>query len=197
MKNIDEFVQVLEEISSILKNINCALSDDGDVSYKIMLNGEFTGISLTVFATEDNEYYVLAVMENQMPEIDLGFKKYLDFTNKINEPNILVLYKNNKEKIVLFEFIFRSVYYFETSKMLRKWHCCDCGEIGIEYFLKDGSIATIDADNNEFKLIITDDKDDQRAVFDDHIDEYVIPICQECSVKAELMMSGSVPNIFS
>jgi len=193
MIEIKRFDEISKEISCMLNNINCELSCDDDISYKIMLNNEYTGVALNVLATDDNNFFVLAVMENHMPGIDLGFKKYLDFKKKINQPNVFILFKNNNEKMVLYEFIFRSVYYFETSKKLRKWHCCDCGEIGIEYFLNDGSISTIDANNNEFKLIITDDKEDQRAVFDDHINEYVIPICDECSLK----LSNNRVNIFS
>jgi len=181
MKKIDEFKIILKEISEILNNIDCVLSDDNDVSYKIMLNNEYTGIALTVCVTEDNDYYVLAVMENKMPGIDLGFKKYFDFNKKINDPNIFVLFKNNNEKMLLYEFIFRSVYYYEASKQLRKWHCCGCDEVGIEYFKDDGSISTFDAQNNEFMLIITENKDDQRAVFDYYINEYVIPVCGKCS----------------
>ena len=195
MKEIDEFDKISKEITGILNNINCELSYDNDISYKIMLNNEYTGVALTVCRTEDFSYYVLAAMDKQMPGIDLGFKKYLDFTKKINNPNIIVLFKDNKEKMIFYEFIFRSVYYFEASKKLRTWHCCECGQIGIEYFMNDGSISTFDANNNEFMLILAEDEEDQRAVFDNYIDKYVIPICDSCSTNRDDTMSNS--KIFS
>ena len=195
MKKIDELDKILKEITGMINNINCELLYDNDISYKIMLNNEYTGVALTVCRTEDYSYYVLAAMDKQMPGIDLGFKKYLDFTNKINNPNVIVLFKDNKEKMIFYEFIFRSVYYFEASKNLRKWHCCDCGEVGIEYFMDDGTISIVDADNNEFILVITDQGDDQRAVFDDHIGKYVVPLCDSCC--ANQNDPNSDPKIFA
>jgi len=60
------------EITGVLDKIGCELSSEDNFSYKILLNNEFTGIALTVCVTEDDNYYLMAVMDSNMPGIDRG-----------------------------------------------------------------------------------------------------------------------------
>jgi hypothetical protein len=119
-------------------------------------------------------------MNGIIPKYEVGYKKYKNINERYIYPNMVSSFKNTREKLLLYEFIFRSLYFYEASKYLRKWKCCDCNEIGTEVFNDDGSISTFDSNNKEFKLIITDKKDIFRIVYDDHIGKYVIPTCEKC-----------------
>lgn len=171
---------IINEITSILNKFGYDISKFDDIDYELTRKGESTGITLSILVNDKYEYFVAAVMNGIIPKYEVGYKKYKKLQDRYNHPNMVSSFKNTREKLLLYEFIFRSLYFYEASKHLRKWKCYNCDEIGTEFFNDDGSISTFDSNDKEFKLIITNKKDIFSIVYDDHIGKYIIPTCEKC-----------------
>lgn len=174
----------LRQISNILSAMGCKLKKIFDNEYKVLAGLEDTGLQLYIgrVTTEQNTApYVLAVATYPMPENDNRFHRHPDHEKTKLFPHVRASLGDNKDNTVLFEFLSRSVHYFITSKLLRKWRCYNCLEIGFEAFLADGSVSTFDSIGNEFSLVIVGPpKSVQGIVYDDKIDKNVLPICANC-----------------
>jgi len=174
----------IRQISNILSAMGCKLKKICDNEYKVLAGLEDTGLQLYIGreTTEQNTApYVLAVATYPMPENDNRFHRHPDHEKTESFPHLKAILGDNNDNTVLFEFLSRSVHYFVTSKLLRKWRCYCCSKEGFEAFLADGSVSTFDSSGNEFSLVtVGPPKSVQGIVFDEKIGKNVLPICAYC-----------------
>ena len=185
--NLQAVNQNVREISFLLDIIGCKLKRVSKIKYEVISRGINTGLVI-IFGNEviDNKNisYIMAIMYFPIPDND--FRYFLDNGKSISEeyPYVKAHASNKRAKTLLFDFIFRSIYYYKLSNRFKKWYCYNCGEKGYEIFTNNGSLATFDSGCNEFKLIMVDnDAAIEGVVFDDLIGEHVLPICKNCEQK--------------
>lgn len=174
----------VREVSQLLAAIGCKLKKVCDNQYQVMAGLEDTGL-LVYLGKETTEkrdsHYILAVMTFPIPENDKRFHQGSDHEETGTYPYVKAALTDKRAKMLLYEFISRSIHYFTLSKTLRKWHCYHCYTEGFEVFLADGTVATFDSRCNEFSLVIVGlVKGVQGIVFDDQIGKNVWPICAVC-----------------
>jgi hypothetical protein len=175
----------IKEVTAFLRIIGCRLKKKDQVKYEVMCGREDSGLAIAFEQeTVGNKArkFVMAVAHHPMPVNDIRFFKFRgEDEAEVTLPNVLAVFTDKKDMALFYEFLSRSVYYFQASKALRKWHCYNCGEAGYEIFLDNATIGTFDAKCSEFRLLILNsDQDIEGAVFDDKINENVLPICSEC-----------------
>ena len=178
----------VKEIAVFLRTIGCSLGRKKQIKYEVTCGRDNTGLAMAFWQEigENNKIlnHVMAVMSYPAPFSDQRYHKKISGCAKDTIPCVLVDFSDKKEKALLYEFISRAIFFFRSSKVLRQWRCCNCGEVGYEVFLNDGSIGTFEAECREFRLLIVDrDNAVEGAVYDDLICKYVKPICSECLAK--------------
>jgi len=191
----------VREIEQSLKAIGCILEKIDDVNYQVIKRNEHTGLSLT-FWQEINEdeicYYAMVVMYDQLPDLDPRFYRYQEKDEDDSYPHVIASLNHKLEKMLLYEFMFHSIYYYESSKALENFNCSNCNEYGYEVILKDGSIAMIDSKYKEFRLIIIDSENNiESVVFDDKINGYVLPVCEQCRIELDYTIEDDTKLDFS
>lgn len=174
----------IKEMSFLLDMVGCKLKRAGRVKYDVTVDRIATGLTLYFgkdIINNKNCPYVLAVMYYPIPDNDTRY--FFNSGKSVAEeyPHVMGYLDNNRSKMLLFEFIFRSVYFYKSSNRLRKWYCYSCGEKGYEVFLDNGALSTFDSDCNVFKLIIVNSENRMEgAIFDELIGEWVLPVCNKC-----------------
>ena len=181
LKSVNNSVR---EMSFLLDMVGCKLKRAGKIKYDVTSDRIATGLSL-YFGRDviDNKNfpYILAIMTFPLPGDDSRYFIDNGKSDTGNHPHVMAHLDNKRAKMLLFEFIFRSIYYYKASNRLRKWQCYNCGEKGYEIFLQNGTLATFDSDCNDFKLIVVDSENDIKGtVFDELIGEIVLPVCKKC-----------------
>ena len=177
----------VREISQLLNAIGCKLKKVFANQYQVMDGRQDTGLVLTFgkeIISNKTCQSVWAVMHFPVPSNDHRF--LLNYGPEEAEalPHLRACLSDKIEKTLLWEFICRSLYFFRTTKILRQWHCHNCGETGFEIFLDNGSVGTFDFNCNEFSLIIINKNNDiSGSVFDNLIGENVLPVCAVCRDK--------------
>jgi hypothetical protein len=174
----------VKEVAAFLQTIGCRIKKKDQLKYEVMCGRENTGLAIAFWqevVEKKNVNQAMGVMNFPVPCKDSRFFKLNECDRIATVPNVQVDFSDKKLKALFFEFLCRCVFYFRSSKILRKWQCYNCEEVGYEIFLDDGTVATFDEECREFRLLIVDkDRDVEGNVYDAQIEENVLPICAEC-----------------
>ncbi len=179
LKSMLKFVQF---IHSVIKQLQCTLEPVSEDKYQVKKSGKELGVILVLsqepgaFSLGTLTVHVDVDYRCILPFDDARFYKHAE--NESDMPTVVASPNDPKEIAIFLEFLSKAVYFADAN--LRVWECADCDTNGIEVFLQNGTITTVDKNYNTFYLVVSEDERQQGDVYDDLADQYVLALCHEC-----------------